>query len=146
MKKTLDRKKLRWTQIGYVAKNWGEWDIDNMSFSKTIKDAKKWKGQWTNFVWKGDPAKRKAIAGTEYQSAMAGNVGLAVEAICKADRWTICRVNIPADQDEAQRQMIPQKGVKHSVRCAPLPTVLVESSIRWRILKWLSRKAPTVLQ
>lgn len=30
---------------GYVAKNFGEYDITNMSFCKTLSEAKTWKGQ-----------------------------------------------------------------------------------------------------
>lgn len=30
---------------GYVAKNYGEYDIENMTFCKTLSKAKKWKGQ-----------------------------------------------------------------------------------------------------
>jgi hypothetical protein len=43
---------------------------------------------------------------------MARNVGLAFEAKCKTDRWTICRVYVPVNDLDAQYRMIPQTGLK----------------------------------
>lgn len=103
---------------------------------------RKWNGAWTYFVWKGDPTERERRARKEYQSAISRNVGLALEAHCKTDRWAICRVFVPADEDEAERLMIPQTGIKHSAVNDPQPAILVERKWWWSILKWLARRSP----
>jgi hypothetical protein len=102
----------------------------------------RWNGTWTNFVWKGEPNKRQGQARIAYQSAMARNLGIAFEAKCRTDRWTICRVYVPIDDTDAQYRMIPKKGLKQNAVVEPLRAVLVESKARWRMLKWLSRNAP----
>lgn len=99
-----------------------------------------WKRAWTNFVWKGDPAERERSARKEYQSAVSRGVGLAFEAHCKTDRWAICRVFVPTDPGEAERLMIPRTGVKHTAVNEPMPTILVERRLWWRILKWRAQK------
>jgi hypothetical protein len=102
----------------------------------------KWNGAWTDFVWKGDPSERERKAARDYNSACSRDIGLALEARCKTDRWTVCRVFVPVDHDEAERLMIPRTGVKHSAVDHPVPTVLVERSWQWRVLKGLSRRSP----
>lgn len=102
----------------------------------------KWQRSWTNFVWKGDPTDRQQRARSKYQNAVANGIGLALEAKCKTDRWTICRIYVPVDRDDAERRMIPQTGVKHLAVDDPRPAVLVERRLQWRILKWFGRRAP----
>ena len=98
------------------------------------------KGSWTYFVWNGDATERKNLARAEYESTVNLNIGIAIEGRCKTDRWTICRVYVPVDGDDAAYRMIPQTGVKHSVVDDPLPAVLVESKIWWWFLKLMTRK------
>lgn len=100
-----------------------------------------WNGAWTNFVWKGDPSEGERSARKTYQSAVSRDVGVALEAHCMADRWAICRVFVPIDQDQAERLMIPQTGVKYTAVNEPRPTILVERKLWWHILKWLARKS-----
>src|SRR5205809_337004 len=99
-----------------------------------------WNKRWTYFIWKGDPTERQDRAKVEYDTAIAQNVGIAFEGRCKTERWTVCRLYVPYDDEDAQHRMIPQTGVKLTVTVEPLPTVLVESKIRWSILKWITRK------
>lgn len=101
----------------------------------------KWNGAWTYFVWKGDPSEGERSARKDYQSAVSRDVSVALEAHCRTDRWAICRVFVPVDENQAERLMIPQTGVKHSAVNEPLPTILVERKLWWRILKWLARKS-----
>jgi hypothetical protein len=99
-----------------------------------------WKSRWTYFIWKGDPAEKQSLARVEYESATARNIGLAFEGKCKTDRWTLCRIYVPVDDEDAHHRMIPRTGVKVSIAVDPPPVVLVESGVLWRILKWMTRK------
>jgi len=103
----------------------------------------RWRGMLTNHVWKGDSRERYDRVRAEYQSAMARNVGVAFEAKGKTGMWAICRLYVPADNDDAERRMIPKMGVKHSVASDPLPVVLIESRFLWWLVKWLARNAPS---
>jgi hypothetical protein len=98
------------------------------------------KSRWTYFVWKGDPAERQNLARVEYETAAAQNIRLAFEGKTKTDRWTICRIYVPVDDEDAQYRMIPRTGVKVSVAVNPPPVVLVESRTWWRILEWTTKK------
>lgn len=64
------------------------------------------------------------------------------KVLCKTDRWTICRVFVPLDDNQAERLMIPRTGVKQSAVDDPLSTVLVENKRLWWILKRLGKKSP----
>ncbi|HWC95590.1 MAG TPA: hypothetical protein VG456_02540 [Candidatus Sulfopaludibacter sp.] len=90
---------------------------------------------------KGDPSERANTAKTEYERALDRNVGLALQAEFKTERWAICRVYVPPDELEAERRMIPKTGVKIAATVDPKPAVEVHSRLRWRILKWLVRKS-----
>ncbi|WP_321473900.1 hypothetical protein [uncultured Paludibaculum sp.] len=102
----------------------------------------KWSGAWTCFVWKGNPSDRERSARRDYQSAVSRDVGVALEAHCKTNRWAICRVFVPLDEDQAERLMIPRTGVKHSAVDDPLSAVLVENKWWWWVLKRLAKKSP----
>jgi len=67
---------------------------------------------------------RTSGAKVAYDTALARNIGIAFEGRCKTERWTICRLNIPFDDEDARYRMIPQTGVKLAVTVEPLPTLL----------------------
>src|SRR3989442_1427593 len=83
----------------------------------------RWNSRWTNFIWKGDPTERQSLARVEYESAIARNIGIAFEGKCKTAGWTICRVYVPVDDEDAQYRLIPKSGLKKSVAVEPLPVV-----------------------
>jgi hypothetical protein len=104
----------------------------------------RWLGRWVHFVWKGDPGDRLRMAQIGFESAMARKIGVAFEAKCRTDRWTICRVYVPADDRDAQQRLIPQAGVKQNIALEPLPAILVESKALWLFLKWTLTTKQTV--
>src|ERR1700733_2042666 len=104
----------------------------------------RWHGRWTYFVWKGDPAERQNVAKIEYQNSITRNIGIAFEGRCKADKWTICRLYVPTDDQDAQYRLIPQTGVKQSVVNEPLPAILVVNTALWRFLKWILKTKNSV--
>jgi hypothetical protein len=89
----------------------------------------RWHGRWTYFVWRGDPAKRQNVAKIEYENSITRNIGIAFEGKCKTDRWTVCRVYVPLDDEDAQYRMIPRTGVKQSVIVDSLPAILVVNRV-----------------
>lgn len=93
------------------------------------------------FFWKGDPTERTSLAKAEFESAMAHNIGIALQAECKTERWTICRVYVPQDEIDAECRMIPTTGVKLAATVGPKPAREICSRIQWRLLKWLVRKS-----
>lgn len=91
---------------------------------------------------KSDPSDDVALAKAEFESAIARNVGVALQAECKTVRWSLCRVYVPEDDLDAERRMIPKTGVKISATADPKPAIEVCGRIQWRLLKWLVRKSP----
>lgn len=91
------------------------------------------------FFWKGDPSERESRAKTSFSNAMAANVGIALQAQCKTDRWAICRLYVPEDELDAERRMIPKTGVKVAATIDPKPAMVVDKRIQWWLLKWLVR-------
>lgn len=91
------------------------------------------------FFWKGDPSERESRAKTSFSNAMAANVGIALQAQCKTDRWAICRLYVPEDELDAERRMIPKTGVKVAATIDPKPAMVVDNRIQWWLLKWLVR-------
>ena len=73
------------------------------------------------FFWKGDPSERSSRAKSEYDSAMAHNIGIALQARCKTERWAICSVYVPKDEVDAEYRMIPKAGVKLTATVDPSP-------------------------
>lgn len=94
------------------------------------------------FFWKGEPSARSSQAKSYYESGMARNNGIELQAHCKTERWTICRVYVPEDQLDAECRMIPKIGVKTAAAVDPKPAVEIGNMIQWRILKWWVRNSP----
>ncbi|HSR07029.1 MAG TPA: hypothetical protein VLM42_07760 [Bryobacteraceae bacterium] len=94
------------------------------------------------FVLIVDPEEQRAQAKASYDSAIARNIGVAVEALCKTQNMSVCRVYGPTDEADAQYRMISTTDVKMSVAVDPLPTVLVGNRLLWWMLKRL--KSSTV--
>jgi len=104
----------------------------------------KWDGEWAYFVWKGDPSDRERDARRDYQGAASHGVGLELTAHCKTERWAICHILVPVDENQRERLMVPKTGIKQSAVDNPLRAVLVENKWKWTVLKWLARKSPSV--
>lgn len=90
------------------------------------------------FVLVVDPEEQRAQAKSSFDSAIARNLGVAVEALCKTQNMSVCRVYGPTDEADAQSRMISTMGVKMSVAHDPLPTVLVGNRLLWWMLKRLN--------
>ena len=86
------------------------------------------------FVWMGDPTERRKEAKRRFDGGIARNIGLALEA-SKTAEWTICRVYLPKDREEAEYRMLPSTGMKMNVAKDPPPVVLVKSRVAWWMLK-----------
>jgi len=103
----------------------------------------RWLGQFRYFVWQGDPIKRQGIAQIEYENALKREMGMIFEAKCRTDRWTICHLYVPLDDEDAQHRLVPKVGVKQKAAVEPLSTVLVRNRMWWLFLKWtLTTKQP----
>lgn len=93
------------------------------------------------FLRKGDPSEHARYAKAEYERAITRDIGIALQAECKTERWAICRVYVPKDDIDAEYRMIPKTGVKITATVDPKPATEVDSRIQWRLLKWLARKS-----
>lgn len=90
--------------------------------------------------WKGDPGQRRERAKVEYEHGVARNFGIALQAECKTERWSICRVYLPTEEIDAGCRMIPRTFVKMSAVTDPKPAKEIENRIQWRILRWWTRR------
>jgi hypothetical protein len=104
----------------------------------TSEDIVFWRGRY--FVLIGDADTRRLQARAQFDMGIARGVGISLEGKCKANAWTICRVFVPHDDQDAQYRMIPKTGVKMSVAVNPKPAVLVKSSVLFGLLKWWRKK------
>jgi hypothetical protein len=75
-----------------------------------------------------------AQAEMTYLSAQARSLGLAFEAVGKTATQTICRIYAPTDETDAQNRFIPKLGLKHVMLSNPLPVVLVQNPVLWRLM------------
>ena len=89
------------------------------------------------FVLSLDPEEHRVQAKTSFDFAVARTVGVAIEALCKTENMSVCRVYGPTDEADAQIRMISATCIKMSVAVDPLPTVLVGNRLLWWILKRL---------
>jgi hypothetical protein len=87
------------------------------------------------FVLVVDPEEQRTQAKASFDSATARNLGVAVEALCKTQNMSVCRVYGPTDEADAQFRRISTTGIKMSVAVDPLPTVLVGNRLLWWMLK-----------
>ena len=78
---------------------------------------------------------RPSTAETRFQRATDRGVGISLEAVCKVGDASCCFVYLPRDQDEAQRLMIPQTGVKLSVPTLAAEARTIKNPIAWWYLK-----------
>ncbi len=88
----------------------------------------------TYFIPSGAPSEREQRARSDYQEAVSAKRGVAFEAHSATSEWTVCRLFVPSDEDEAERLMIPASGIKYSAAQAPLPVILVEPE-QWNYLR-----------
>jgi hypothetical protein len=93
-----------------------------------------WRGRF--FVRSGDHRSRRERARALFERGATEKLGIALEAKCKTEQLTICRVFVPADDLDAQYRMIPAKGIKLTVAVNQFPTVLVESGLLFLTLRW----------
>jgi|SRR5580700_4501889 hypothetical protein len=87
------------------------------------------------YVYGSKSEDRSCSSEARFRLAAEKDVGIALEAICTVNDATCCFVYLPSSQDEAERLMIPQSGVKLSVPMAPPEAKLVTNAFAW----WLRR-------
>jgi len=76
-----------------------------------------------------------AAAEARFLVAANKNAGVAVEVVCTVHDATCCFVYLPSDRNEAERLMIPQRGVKLSVPTVAPEAKLIANQITWWLLK-----------
>ena len=87
------------------------------------------------FVYNAKREDRTSSAEARFRFAVERDVGIALETICTVNDATCCFVYLPSDRDEADRLMIPRKGVKLSVPTTPPEAKLVTNPVVWWLLK-----------
>ena len=96
------------------------------------RDLMVWRGRY--FVRRRDFEESERQANAVFDHGLAQDLGVAVEAYCKTDRFTVCRVSVPDDGLDAKYRMIPESGVKMSVAVDPPAVVLVRNPLVWWLL------------
>jgi hypothetical protein len=94
------------------------------------------------FVWKGVPGERRNEAERRFEEGIARNLGIAIEGKCKTSDFTVCRVYVPKDREDAQERWIPSTGVKFIVAKDQPPAILVKNRVAWWLLRAWTKGSP----
>ncbi|HEV2199230.1 MAG TPA: hypothetical protein VGR73_05385 [Bryobacteraceae bacterium] len=87
------------------------------------------------YVFRTRSDDRSSSAEARFNYAASREAGVALETICTMNGGACCFVYLPTDNEDAQRLMVPQNGVKLSVPKAPKEAKLVTNSVAWWLLR-----------
>jgi hypothetical protein len=73
-------------------------------------------------------------AESHFEAGVRRGLGVALQAFCFLENSTCCFVEVPKDEDEAERSLMLKGQVKMSVVCDPPRATLVRHQLRWRLL------------
>jgi len=109
----------------------------------TLHEVLVWRRRF--YVRWGDSPAHERKAKEAFEAGIEKGLGVELEAKCKTDHVTICRVLVPADEIDAQYRMIPKAGVKMSVPVHSPSAVLVRSTVVWWLLKLVGSRSLAAL-
>jgi hypothetical protein len=79
-----------------------------------------------------------------YRLGVERGLGVALSAVCANEETTFASIFIPRDKRDAECAMMG-KGLKLSCPTAKRPTIVVQNSLRWLILRARNRKRTKML-